>query len=62
MSSDSKYYLQLTRKIIHTINKLDNMDNILEKKYNKNTRELELYQKMIDTANENFYIIVKNLK
>jgi len=55
-------YINVTIKIINMATEINNIDSALENKYFRNKKDLELYNKLLDSSNNYLYIILKNLK
>lgn len=58
----SKKYVNATKKILHVMMEINKVDEILKNKYDRNTKELALYNSLLEDANNNFFIVIKNLK
>lgn len=61
-SITKKKNIDYYKKILQVVNDIDVIDQKLTKKYNRNQHELELYNEILQSANNNFYTIVKNLQ
>lgn len=60
-SNTTKQNLHTTKKILSILKEINKIDNILENKYERNTKEIELYKSLLEDTNKNFYVIIKNL-
>jgi len=60
-SNTTKQNLHTIKKIINILKEINKIDNILENKYERNSKEIELYKSLLEDTNKNFYVIIKNL-
>lgn len=62
MSTNIKQNIESYKKLLQIVNEIDIVDKKLTRKYNRNERELDLYDKILQSSNNNFYTIVNNLQ
>jgi hypothetical protein len=62
MDKETKHQLLLIKKVISTLSKINKIDEILESKYDRNTSDLNLYQKMLNDINSDFHTIIINFQ
>jgi hypothetical protein len=55
-------YIITTKKIINVMKKINNIDEIIQNKYDRNANDIALYNALLEDSNNNFYVIIKNLK
>ncbi|ARF11357.1 hypothetical protein Klosneuvirus_1_214 [Klosneuvirus KNV1] len=60
--SITKKNIDYYKKILQVVNEIDVIDKKLTKKYNRNQHELEILNEILQSSNNNFYTIVKNLQ
>jgi len=60
--SITKKNIDYYKKILQVVNDIDVIDKKLTKKYNRNQHELEILNEILQSSNNNFYTIVKNLQ
>lgn len=58
----TKKNIEFLQKLLQVMNDINSIDKELTQKYNINKYELELYKKILETNNNNFYAIVNNLQ
>jgi len=61
-TNKTKKDIEFYKKLLQVINEIDIIDKKLTKKYNRNQHELEVYDSILQTSNNNFYTIVNNLQ
>lgn len=47
--------------IVAILKEIDEIDTILQHKYERNNNDVQLYQSLLDSSNKYFNIIIKNL-
>ena len=60
--SITKKNIDYYKKILQVVNEIDVIDKKLTAKYNRNQHELEILNEILQSSNNNFYTIVKNLQ
>lgn len=58
----TKKNINTIKKITNIIIKINKIDEILNNKCERNTKNLELCNSLLENTNNNFFIIIKNLK
>lgn len=58
----TKKNIELLQKLLQVMNEINSIDKELTQKYNINKHEIELYNSILETNNNNFYAIVNNLQ
>ena len=58
----TKRNIDFYKKLLQVINDIDIIDKKITKKYNRNQHELETYESILQSSNNNFFTIVKNLQ
>lgn len=61
-SITKKNNIEYYKKLLQVVNEIDAIDKKLSKKYNRNQHELEVLNEILQSSNNNFYTIVKNLQ
>ncbi len=54
--------INAAKKAVRLIKRVNAIDNRYEKKIMCNARDIGFYNKLLSDANDNFYVIMKNLK
>jgi hypothetical protein len=60
MSNNIKKNITYITKIVQVLKEIDLLDTKLTKKYNRNQKELELYDAILKETNNNFNIVANN--
>lgn len=61
-SITKKKNIDYYKKLLQVVNEIDIIDKKITKKYNRNQHELETLNEILQSSNNNFYTIVKNLQ
>lgn len=62
MTKNKLKYIEYLKKIIENMYELNNIDYILQNKYQRNTKDILLYSDLLESVDKNFYNIIQNLK
>ena len=61
-TTKTKKCIITAKKIINVLRKINDIDEIIQNKYDRDANDIELYDSLLKDSNSNFYIIIKNLK